>query len=96
MRLCLMIFATLFCASCGGKPQVQTRLIVPAVPADLRTPVTVAERPVETLGDIGLVLTDHVRALDAANGKIVAVDCILGQAEDAAKEITQRQCDGPQ
>lgn len=59
--------------------------VIPDVPADLRQPVTVPERRTETLRDVGLILTDHVEALEVANGRIVAIDCILTAAEDGAE-----------
>lgn len=79
MRLCLMISAAFLTASCGEK--VEYRNIIPDVPEELRTPVAVPERRAETLADVGVILSDHVQALDAANGKIVATDCILDAAE---------------
>tara|TARA_Y100001963_G_scaffold73574_2_gene102319 strand:- start:16194 stop:16397 length:204 start_codon:yes stop_codon:yes gene_type:complete len=54
---------------------------VPDVPEALRQPVTVPERRAETLADVGVILTDHVQALDRANGQIIATDCILAAAE---------------
>ena len=56
---------------------------VPEVPKNLRTPCLVDDRPYETLTDVGLILTDHVEALDCANGKIKATDKILTEAEKA-------------
>ncbi|MGB1388641.1 MAG: hypothetical protein ACPG61_07115 [Paracoccaceae bacterium] len=76
--------------------RVETRLIVPDIPADLRQPVVVPVRDVVSLGDVGLVLTDHVEALDRANGQIAAMDCIIGQVEDAAASRAQRPCAGVQ
>ena len=91
MRLCLMIFATLSLASCGAR-QVELRLIVPDVPADLRSPAVIEERPIAGLGDVGLVIADLVEVNDANAGKIVAIDCILGQAEDKAAGRQLRSC----
>lgn len=63
-------------------PQTPTiEFVVPDVPKVLRTPVDVPARKVETLVDVGLVLTDHQEALNVANGRIVATDCILTAAE---------------
>tara|TARA_R110002049_G_scaffold23545_10_gene83632 strand:- start:26001 stop:26285 length:285 start_codon:yes stop_codon:yes gene_type:complete len=87
----LMIFATLSLASCG-KQQVEIRLIVPDVPADLRTPATITEREIVGLGDVGLVMTDLVEVNDANAGKIISIDCILGQAEDKVAGVAVRSC----
>lgn len=71
-------------ASCSA-PAVETRVVVPEVPADLRAPCLVSSRDYSTLKDVALILTDHVEALDCANGKIVAIDDILTAAEAASK-----------
>jgi len=82
MRLFLMISALCWIASCSWT-RVEYRNIVPDLPAELRTPVEVPERRAETLADVGVILADHVQALDAANGKIVATDCIWRAAEES-------------
>ncbi|WP_306130986.1 hypothetical protein [Roseovarius sp. MMSF_3350] len=81
MRRFLMIFALCLTASCAPKTEIE--YITPDVPAELRTPVPVPKRKAETLADVGVILTDHVEALGKANGKIVAIDCILLDAENA-------------
>lgn len=50
------------------------------------------KRPVETLGDIGLVLADYVEGLDTANGRIAATDCILSKAEAVAANTPPPTC----
>lgn len=55
--------------------------MVAYVPAELRTPCLAQDRQYETLGDVALILTDYVEALDCANGKIVTIDGILEKAE---------------
>lgn len=79
MRRFLMISALFWVASCT--PKIEYRNIVPDVPETLRQPVTVPERRAETLADVGVILTDHVQALDRANGQIIATDCILDAVE---------------
>lgn len=68
-------------ASCTDEPTIEYVKVVPDLPADLRTPVTVPSRRVETLGDVGVVVADYAEALDEANGKIEAVDCIWTAAD---------------
>jgi hypothetical protein len=70
-------------ASCSAPP-VETRVVVPEVPADLRAPCLVAARDYATLKDVALILTDHVEALDCANGRLAAIDEILTAAEAKA------------
>lgn len=79
MRRFLTISALFWIASCT--PKIEYRNIVPEVPEALRQPVKVPERRAETLADVGVILTDHVQALDRANGQIIATDCILAAAE---------------
>ena len=67
--------------SCAPAPRVEVRLVVPEVPAELRTPEVVPAREAATLKDVALLLTDYAEALDGANGKIVAIDGILTAAE---------------
>lgn len=69
---------------------METVLVVPEVPKALRTPVDVAPRTAESLADVGLILTDHVEALEEANGKIVAIDEILAAAEEKAGDVGAR------
>ena len=82
MRHFLMISASCLMASRG--PQIEYRNLVPDVPEALRQPVAVPKRKAETLADVGIILTDHVQALDQANGQIIATDCILDAAESNA------------
>jgi len=58
----------------------------PQVPNDLRQPCEVEARPYDSLRDVALILTDHVEALDCANGRIVAVDTILTEYEAALEQ----------
>jgi hypothetical protein len=78
-----MIFAACWTAW-GCSPAPETQLLVPRVDADLRQPVTVPAREATTLADVGLILTDHVQALDAANGRICAIDATLTEFEARA------------
>jgi hypothetical protein len=73
-----------FLAACDR--QIEYVPVIPDVPADLRQPVSVPDRQAETLKDVGLILTDYVEALGAANGRISSIDCILIAAE-AREEV---------
>lgn len=73
-----------FLAACG---QTEYVFVTPDVPYELRTPVAAPDRQVRTLKDVGVVLTDHVEALETANGKIAAIDCILAAAESGKKPL---------
>lgn len=85
MRHFLMISGFFLIASCTV--ETEYRNIVPDVPAALRQPVKVPDRKAETLADVGVILTDHVEALDRANGQISTIDCILTAAEDGLDPI---------
>ena len=87
-----LTFATLFCASCAATPVVETRVVVPVVPVDLLAPVTVPDRAVDPLADVGLILTDHVEALATANDHLAAVACILARAAAQADGSPMPDC----
>ncbi len=82
MRLYPLTFALLFLASCQAfnatEPVVV--LIVPEIDDELIAPRSVPDRGVSTLADVGVVLADHVQALDAANGDKAAIGRILDEA----------------
>jgi hypothetical protein len=56
------------------------RYVVPDVPAILLEPVASPTREVDTLRDVALLVTDYDEALGTANGRLVAVRCILDGA----------------
>lgn len=66
--------------------------VIPVVDESLRLPVVVAERDVDGLLSVGVILTDHIEALDLANGRIVAFDCIM----DAAESGLEPDCEVPE
>ena len=66
----------------------QTELVGPRVPSELRQPCEAGARDYQTLRDVALILTDHVEALDCANGRIAAIDVILTEYEEAL-EVTK-------
>ena len=74
-----LLLCALFLTGCSTPQAVE--YVVPVVDKDLRTPCEVALREYESIADVGLIITDHVEALDCSNGKIVAIDEILTDAE---------------
>ena len=85
MHRFLIGFATI-CAACSPPARVETRLVAPEVPAPLRQICAVAAAPATTLADVARLLTDHVAALDCANGRITAIDTILTAFETDMSE----------
>lgn len=81
MRTCLI-----FCATILTGCSMQTELVGPSVPTELRQPCEVEARAYETLRDVALILTDHVEGLECANGRIVAIDAILTEYEAALEQ----------
>lgn len=69
----------LLTASCT-EVRVETRVVVPDVPAGLLEPCLAPDRPYETLADVALILADQVQALDCANGHIAGISTILADA----------------
>jgi hypothetical protein len=55
--------------------------VVPPVPGILREPVRTPARQIETANDLAGGYLEARAALATANGRIVAVDCILTAAE---------------
>jgi hypothetical protein len=58
--------------------------LIPPVDAELLLPCEVPTRDAQTLKDVGIILTDHVEALDCANGKIAAIDKTLTDFSEQA------------
>lgn len=78
--LLLTCCVTLF-AGCAREPVVETRPVVASVPAELRRPCLVGPVRSETVGDIAALIVAQDRALGCANGRIVAIDKVLTEAE---------------
>jgi hypothetical protein len=70
--------------------RIETRVLVPDVPRDLRTPCLSATRTYQGVADAALIVTDLIGDRDCANSKITATDIILTDAENAALS-TQKQ-----
>lgn len=73
------MLCAVFLTGCSTK--TVTEYLVVRVDEDLRRPCLVAERPYESIADVGILLTDHVECLDTANGRIIAIDDTLKRAE---------------
>ncbi len=80
----LLILGSLISLTACGETRVETRMIVPQVSADLRTPVPISDRRAETLRDLSILATEHLVAAQSANAQIVATDAILTCAEAQA------------
>lgn len=83
MRTLILILASAsFLTACDEA--IQTKIVVPEVPADLRTPVPLSERQAKTLRDLTILATEHLHSAQQANGQITAIDTILTCAEARA------------
>ncbi len=60
-------------------PVQTTRLISPAIPAELLVPVPEPTRQATTLKDLGLLVVDYDQALEQANSKIEATGAIIAK-----------------
>lgn len=65
-------------------PKIETQFILPDIPPDLRQPVPVPVRQVGGLRDVAILYSDTREALDVANTRITATDCILTAAARGA------------
>lgn len=79
-----LILALLTTLSACVKPIPDSRILVPEVSEDLRTPVPISDRRADTLRDLSLLATEHLNSAKAANAKIVTIDQILTCAEARA------------
>lgn len=70
----------------GGCWGTSTQFIAPAVPQELREPCYAPKRERGSLRDVALILTDHVEALDCANGRIIAIDEVLTEWEGSTDQ----------
>ncbi|MEM6738930.1 MAG: hypothetical protein AAF646_02370 [Pseudomonadota bacterium] len=86
--LLTLAFVTLF-AGCA----TETRIIVPDVPEELRTPVPVPDRDPTNVRELTLLAAEAISSTQAANGKITAIDEILDDAEERAESSATD--DGP-
>ena len=77
----LLIPASLTFLTACAEPRTETRMVVPEVSMDLRTPVPISDRRAATLRDLSILATEHLGAAQAANAQIVAIDEILTCAE---------------
>jgi hypothetical protein len=68
------------------------RPLVPLVPESLRQPVQVPDSPVTTTGQLARRAVDLTAAVQNANARIVAIDCILDAAEAGDPDPA---CTGP-
>lgn len=74
----------MFLISCSDKPQIETRVVVPVVDRELRTPFISPDRVRVGLADAALIVADLIGDRDCANAKIMATDAILTDAESRA------------
>lgn len=73
-----LIFAALFLTACG---QTEPNIVNPHVPQSLRQPAQVPKRTPTTVNELAAGYVEARTALGTANGRIVAIDCILTAAE---------------
>jgi hypothetical protein len=81
----LLILGSLSILTACAEPTVETRIVVPTISADLRTPVPVPARRVTTLRASTALNGELIDALTTANARITTIDTILTQAEARAE-----------
>ena len=62
-------------------PTTEYIYVQPDVPATLRQPCPVSDRVAETYRDLAVLATEHLNTARCANGRIVALDAVLLDAE---------------
>jgi len=93
MHRCLICCALLL-TGCTA-PRIETRFVVPDVPADLRAPCVSKTRPYQSVADAALIITDLLQDRACANGKILATDEILTAAERRASGPSKQSAHPP-
>lgn len=80
----------MFLAGClNPNVRIEYVPVVPDVPKELRTPVALPDRELTGLASVGVILADAIEAVDTANGRIIATDCILTAAEDGVDPVCE-------
>ena len=89
MKLCRVGFgmaSLAFLAGClNSNVRIEYVPVVPVVAAELRSPVVLPDRELSGLASVGVILADNVEGLQQANGRIIAIDCILSAAEQGVE-----------
>lgn len=62
-------------------PKIETKIVLPHIPAETRAPCDISDREVKTVKELAILATEHLRSAECANGKIEAIDEILTEAE---------------
>lgn len=73
MRLWTLILPIALTA-CAETEYVYVR---PEIPSETLAPCPISERRVETVNELAVLATEHLRSAECANGKLVAVGEIL-------------------
>ena len=77
------------------KPAPELVFVVPDIPENLRQLEVLPDRKAETLTDVGLILTDHIEAVENYEDKITSRNCIIDNSkageptDDCVSEISE-------
>jgi type IV pilus biogenesis protein CpaD/CtpE len=73
MRFLILPLLT-FLTACA----TETTFIKPDIPSETLTPCPISERQVQTVNELAVLATEHLRSATCANGKIEAIAEVLG------------------
>ncbi|PWE32796.1 hypothetical protein DDZ14_08605 [Maritimibacter sp. 55A14] len=65
----------IFLTACATTPQIE--YVRPDIPAETLTPCPISERKVETVKELAVLATEHLRAAECAKGKIETLAEVL-------------------
>ena len=74
MRHLILILPT---ALIGCVSQSDTSFIKPDIPTETLTPCPISDRKVQTVNELAVLATEHLRSAECANGKIEAIATAL-------------------
>ena len=82
IRIALLTVSALALSACmGSQPLIKTEILPPAISKEDRTPCPKKDRPINTIEDIGLFLTDESERADCNATKLDGIDKTLSAYE---------------
>ncbi len=78
MRRFILISSTCLVLAAGSCPgPIEYVYVKPEIPGETLTPCPISDRRPETVNELAILATEHLRSAECANGKIEAVAEVL-------------------
>lgn len=72
-----LILVSLISLTACGKPSVEYVYVQPEIPIETLTPCLISDRQVQTVKELAVLATEHLRSAECANGKIEVIAGIV-------------------